>query len=108
FCVSANNVEASFRDAAKNNVTAAIIFAGGYAETGPEGLEEQQRVENIAKDNGIRMIGPISVGLVYTRNGLISTFSIGSTQLPLNDKREVCFITESGAFGVLTYIAAAQ
>ena len=108
FCISANNVEASLRDAAKNNVKAVIIFAGGYAETGPEGLEQQQRLENIAKDNGIRMIGPNSVGLVNTRNGLVSTFSPGLTQLPLNDKREVGFITQSGAFGVLTYIAAAQ
>src|SRR5699024_11667208 len=101
-------LEVTLRDTTKNNKKAVNKFAGGYDETGPEGLEQQQRVENIAKDNGIRMIGPNSVGLVNTRNGLVSTFSPGLTQLPLNDKREVGFITQSGAFGVLTYIAAAQ
>lgn len=108
FCVSADNAEACLIDAADNGVKAVIIFAGGYAETGPEGLKQQQRLEKIAGDSGIRMIGPNSVGLVNTKNGLISTFSPGLTELPLNDKREVGFITQSGAFGVLTYIAAAQ
>lgn len=108
FCVSANNVEDCLIEAAENDIKAVIIFAGGYAEIGPEGLKQQDRLEKIAKENEIRMIGPNSVGLVNTKNGLISTFSPGLTELPLSDKREVGFITQSGAFGVLTYIAAAQ
>lgn len=108
FCVGEDNAEACLIDSAENGVKAVILFAAGYAEIGSEGLEKQQRLEKIAKDNGIRMIGPNSVGLVNTKNGLVSTFSPGLTELPLSDKREVGFITQSGAFGVLTYIAAAQ
>src|SRR5699024_7482045 len=47
-------------------------------------------------------------GFVNTTNGLVRTISPGLTELSLSDKREVGFITQSGAFGVLTYIAAAQ
>lgn len=108
FCVSADNVEEALIDCSKNEVKAVILFAGGYAEVDEKGLEKQQRLEKIAKDSGIRMIGPNSVGLVNTRNGLVSTFSPGLTEIPLSDKREVGFITQSGAFGILTYIAAAQ
>lgn len=37
----------------------------------------------------------------------MGTFSPGLTDVPLHDKREVGFVTQSGAFGVLTHIAAA-
>src|SRR5690625_4561137 len=49
-----------------------------------------------------------SVRLGNTSNGVGSSFCPGINQLPVNDEREVGFITQSGAFGVLTYIAAAQ
>ncbi|WP_106498368.1 acetate--CoA ligase family protein [Lentibacillus sp. Marseille-P4043] len=108
FCVSADKVEDCLEECGQNNVKAAIIFASGFSEIGEEGMKAQQRMKQIARENGIRIIGPNCVGLVNTTNGLVGTFSPGLTQLPLSDKREVGFITQSGAFGVLTYIAAAQ
>src|SRR5699024_733608 len=106
--VNANNAEECLIYCGKNDVNAAILFASDYAETGAEGVKKRERLEKIVKDYRIRMIGPHCVGLVNTTNGLVSTLSPGLTELPLSDKREVGFITQSGAFGVLTYIAAAQ
>lgn len=108
FCVSAANAEECLIDCANNKVKSVILFASGYSEVGEEGLKNQERLQKIAEDNGIRILGPNCVGLVNTVNGLVCTFSPGLTALPLKDKREVGFITQSGAFGVLTYIAAAQ
>lgn len=107
-CVSANNVKACLEECGRSKVKAAVIFASGFSEIGEAGLKEQQLMRDIAKKNGIRIIGPNCVGLVNTTNGLMGTFSPGLTNVPLNDQREVGFITQSGAFGVLTYIAAAQ
>nr|WP_245837380.1 acetate--CoA ligase family protein [Virgibacillus phasianinus] len=108
FCVSAANAEECLMDCAKNKVKSIILFASGYSEVGEKGFEKQERLRKIAEDNGIRLLGPNCVGLVNTVNGLVCTFSPGLTELPLKNKREVGFITQSGAFGVLTYIAAAQ
>lgn len=108
FCVGADRVKEGLEECAKNNVKAAIIFASGYSETGDEGLKAQREIEKIAKENGVRIIGPNCVGLVNTTNGLVGTFSAGLTNIPLYDQRDVGFVTQSGAFGVLTYIAAAQ
>ena len=108
FCVSADNAEECLNDCANNKVKSVILFASGYSEVGEEGLKKQERLKKIAEDNGIRILGPNCVGLVNTVNGLVCTFSPGLTKLPLKSKREVGFITQSGAFGVLTYIAAAQ
>lgn len=108
FCVSANRVKSSLEECVRNKVKAAIIFASGFSEAGEEGIKEQQSICKIAKESGIRLIGPNCVGLVNTTNGLIGTFSAGLTNIPLNDQKSVGFVTQSGAFGVLTYIAAAQ
>lgn len=107
-CVSAKKVKQCLEECAQNKVKAAVIFASGYSEIGEEGLKEQQLINEIAKENGIRIIGPNCVGLINTTNGLMGTFSPGLTNVPLNDQKEVGFITQSGAFGVLTYIASAQ
>ena len=108
FCVSADKVKSGLEECALNHVKTAIIFASGFSEAGEEGVKEQQLIFEIAKKSGIRLIGPNCVGLVNTTNGLIGTFSAGLTNIPLNDQRSVGFVTQSGAFGVLTYIAAAQ
>ncbi|WP_342514780.1 acetate--CoA ligase family protein [Sporosarcina sp. FSL K6-1522] len=108
FCLSADRVKQGLLECAENGIKAAVVFASGFSETGEEGLKEQQLISDLAKEHGIRIIGPNCVGLVNTTNGLVATFSPGLTNVPLNDKREVGFVTQSGAFGVLTYIAAAQ
>ncbi|MBM7599973.1 acetyltransferase [Virgibacillus halotolerans] len=108
FCVSADKVKSCLEDCGKSKVKTAVIFASGFSEAGKEGLKEQQLMNDIAKENGVRIIGPNCVGLVNTTNGLMGTFSPGLTNIPFNDQKEVGFITQSGAFGVLTYIAAAQ
>src|SRR5699024_7716415 len=101
-------VEECFIECGKAGVKAAIVFASGYSEIGEEGREAQERLRKIAVKYGVRIVGPNCVGLVNTTNGLMGTFSPGLTNIPLSDRREVGFVTQSGAFGVLTYIAAAQ
>ena len=108
FCVSASQVKQSIEDCAQKKVKAAIIFASGYSEIGEEGAREQELIAEIAKKHGIRLIGPNCVGLVNTINGLVGTFSPAVMSYPLQDERAVGYVSQSGAFGVLTYMAAAQ
>lgn len=108
FCLGAEKVKEELGLCAEHGVKAAIIFASGFSETGEEGQKEQDEISRIAKANGIRLIGPNCVGLLNTTNGLVGTFSQGLTNIPLFDQRDVGFVTQSGAFGVFTYIAAAQ
>lgn len=107
-CVNANLVEQCLIESGESGVKSAIVFASGYSEIGEEGEKAQRRLKEIADRYNIRVIGPNCVGLLNTTNGLMGTFSPGLTDIPLHDKREVGFVTQSGAFGVLTYIAAAQ
>lgn len=107
-CTSANQIEEGIIDCAKKGVKAVIIFAAGFSETGEEGIAQQQRLAMLARQHGIRIVGPNCVGLVNTSNGLIGTFSPAILMVPTDGKKGVGYVSQSGAFGVLTYMAAAQ
>lgn len=108
FCLNAEQVQQGLEECARKNVKAAIIFSAGFSETGEEGIKKQKVLTEIARKNGIRIVGPNCVGLVNLSNGLIGTFSPAILSVPLNGQRGVGYVSQSGAFGVLTYMAAAQ
>lgn len=107
-CTGAHQIESGIIDCAKKGVKAVIVFASGFSEAGEEGQQLQDKITNLAKQYGIRIIGPNCVGLVNTSNGLIGTFSPAILYVPNDGKKGVGYISQSGAFGVLTYMAAAQ
>lgn len=108
FCVSYHQIKAGLVDCAKKKVKSAIIFAAGFSEAGEEGQKLQEELALYAKKHGIRLVGPNCVGLVNTSNGLIGTFSPSFLTVPMDGKKGVGYVSQSGAFGVLTYMAAAQ
>lgn len=108
FCLGLDQIKEGLEACAAKHVKSAIIFASGFSETGEAGEKLQQELGELAKKHGIRIVGPNCVGLVNTSNGLIGTFSPSFLTVPLDGKRGVGYISQSGAFGVLTYMAAAQ
>lgn len=108
FCLGLDQIRDGLRACAEKGVKSAIIFASGFSEAGEEGELLQQELGQLAKEYGIRIVGPNCVGLVNTSNGMIGTFSPSFLSVPLNGKKGVGYVSQSGAFGVLTYMAAAQ
>ena len=62
--VSKARVLGALEDCARSAVGGAVVFASGYSETGPEGRVEEERVAELARRTGLRVIGPNSPGLV--------------------------------------------
>ncbi|MGE0417079.1 MAG: acetate--CoA ligase family protein [Acetobacteraceae bacterium] len=62
--VNTGNVETSIRDCADRGVPVACVLADGFAETGPEGVALQQRIVDTAREGGVRLLGPNSMGVV--------------------------------------------
>ena len=60
-------MEAVIEDCIEAGVRCASIFTGGYAESGPEGAALQRRLAAKARDGGLRLLGPNSLGIVNTR-----------------------------------------
>jgi acyl-CoA synthetase (NDP forming) len=55
-------VPAAMKDCARKGVKVAVVIPGGFAETGSEGARIQREVVEIAKQGGIRFVGPNGMG----------------------------------------------
>ena len=73
-------------------VRGAIIISAGFRETGPEGAALEQRVVEIARRGGIRVIGPNCLGVMNPIDGLNATFAAG-----MSAAGSVGFVSQSGA-----------
>lgn len=71
-----------------------IIITAGFRETGESGKVLESEVLEIARENGIRILGPNCMGIYNSCNNLTATFT------SLVPKRGgVSFISQSGAVG---------
>lgn len=61
------------RDCGRLGVPVVTILSGGFAEAGPDGARQQRELAEVAATHGTRLLGPSSLGLVNTRNGLTLT-----------------------------------
>lgn len=99
-------VEQAVADCARQGVKAVQVFTAGFAEAGPEGAALQQRLVEIARGAGMRLIGPNALGLINPGIGLFATFSTLLNGLKPGAGR-IGLATQSGAFGSASYGAAA-
>lgn len=83
----------ALRACAERHIPAAIIASGGFRETGAEGAALEAQCLEIARQHGIRLIGPNCIGLVNTHLPMDTTF----LQPPPPPPGEVAFISHSGA-----------
>lgn len=96
--VPAEAVEDAIRQAAAAGASAAVVYASGFTETGPEGAALQQRLTAVAKETGVRVLGPNCQGFLYAPNGVVATFTAAADR-PLTHDSGVGYVGQSGAVG---------
>ncbi len=62
-------VEAALADCAEAGVQVATVLADGFAESGAEGRARQDRLISIAREAGMRLLGPNSMGVADLHSG---------------------------------------
>jgi len=87
----ATTVAGVLEDAGKAGGKAAVIITAGFSESGNS--QEEQRLLSVARQFGIRLVGPNCAGIVNTKHSLFPTLE---TRPPSGD---VAFISQSGALG---------
>jgi acyl-CoA synthetase (NDP forming) len=90
----------ALEDCAALGVPIAVVGSAGFSESGPQGVELQARLADIAARTGLRLIGPNTNGVINCRSGLTATFT------PALDQDEfriadgpVAIVSQSGAIG---------
>jgi acyl-CoA synthetase (NDP forming) len=96
--VPAEAVEDAIRQAAAVGASAAVVYASGFAETGPAGTALQQRLTAVARETGVRVLGPNCQGFLYAPNGVVATFTAAADR-PLTHESGVGYVGQSGAVG---------
>jgi len=90
--IPATGVPAVMEQCVKVGVKSVIIITAGFKEIGKEGRQLEQRVIQIAKQGGIRVIGPNCLGVIVPANNLNASFG---GDLPLTGS--VGYLSQSGA-----------
>jgi acyl-CoA synthetase (NDP forming) len=93
-------VEPIIHECVAAGVGGAIVFASGYAETGrAERIAEQARLAAIARESGMPVLGPNTVGMVNAIVGASITF-MDITPVPPPAEPATGLVSQSGALGM--------
>jgi acyl-CoA synthetase (NDP forming) len=89
---------------------AAIVFTAGYAEVDAAGQAAQDRLVDIARGHGMRLLGPNCLGVFNAALGYFpifsSSFENGWPVAPLSGRGRVGIASQSGAYGTHLFAAA--
>lgn len=104
--VPADNVTEVVRDCAAHGIPAAVVWAGGFSEGGPEGVARQRELERACRETGIKLCGPNCIGIINTANGMTASFSSLMTELTHFNPGHVSMVSQSGGIAVNSHARA--
>lgn len=93
----------SLRQCAAKGVKAAIIFTSGFAEVGEDGRALQEEISRLARDSGMRILGPNCLGVVNFYNGSAASFMFHDKPKDLYYPETLSYITQSGGLGAIIF-----
>jgi acyl-CoA synthetase (NDP forming) len=100
--VPAASVPDVVRDAAAKRVPAVVVISGGFAEIGTAGANLQAQLMAVAREGGVRLVGPNCLGVQNCDLPLNASMSGG---LP-SGGGGVTLVTQSGAYGMAIHTIA--
>ena len=102
-CLPGPHVHAAAKAALASGVKALCVISSGFAEVGAEGRERQERLLELVRAHGGRLVGPNCLGIAVPALGLNATF--GPRPLPPGP---IAFSSQSGALGLALLEKAAE
>lgn len=87
-------------DCGEAGVAGAVVVAVGFGETGPEGEALERRIVDVAREHGVRIVGPNTSGLINVHENLNL---VGAENVPPGDLALVC---QSGNLAIALFMEA--
>jgi acyl-CoA synthetase (NDP forming) len=97
--VPAAKVPQVMRDCAKKRVKGVVICSSGFREAGETGRSLEEETVRIARDAGIRIVGPNTTGILNTANNFTTSF----VPLPKLQRGNVAIIAQTGLFAAAAF-----
>jgi acetyltransferase len=92
--VPPNATPGVINECGRHGIKAAIIMSSGFREVGAEGTPLEKQCLDIARAQGMRLLGPNCIGTIDTHLPLDTSF----LQPPMPAQGHIGFISHSGAF----------
>ena len=93
FCIPAPLVAGALAECGRKGIAGAILIPSGFAEVGEHALQEE--IVSVARESGVRLMGPNIYGFYYTHKNLCATFCT-----PYTEKGKVALSSQSGGVGM--------
>ncbi|WP_137181806.1 acetate--CoA ligase family protein [Roseomonas sp. AR75] len=104
--LAADRAEAALRALAERGAAAAIVLAGGFAESGGDGTDRQARLKAAA--GSMRLLGPNTIGLVNLTDRVVLSAS-GALEVEDLAAGRIALVSQSGGIlGAVLSRGAAQ
>jgi acetate---CoA ligase (ADP-forming) len=92
FVVPGRQVAPLLRECGEKGVRGAVIISAGFREVGAQGWHREREIVEIARQYGMRLVGPNSLGLIDTVASLNASFA---ADMP--HRGAIAFMSQSGA-----------
>ncbi len=103
--VAARNVLGIIRDCALKGIKRVIVESAGFSEGGKEGEAMQREIDEVARANGIRLMGPNCLGTLSTRDKFCCFYGVNPSLVEMNQIFEtpgnISYVIQSGGVAVL-------
>ncbi|MFA6065004.1 MAG: acetate--CoA ligase family protein [archaeon] len=74
-CIPAQFVPATLKECAAKGIKNAVVITAGFSEVGADGKKLEEDVRKIVEENKMFVVGPNTLGIINTENGLNASFS---------------------------------
>lgn len=91
--IPARFVPQAIQDCGEKRIKGAVVITGGFSEAGAEGAELQEQVVEVARRQGVRVIGPNCQGVNNPYHPICASWPL------LTRKGRVAVISQSGTVG---------
>jgi acetyl coenzyme A synthetase (ADP forming)-like protein len=81
----------------QSGVKGLIVISAGFREVGPEGSAREQRLLEIVRRHGMRMVGPNCMGIINANPAVSMNATFATTMPPFG---HAGFVSQSGALGL--------
>ncbi|MDQ8730999.1 acetate--CoA ligase family protein [Bradyrhizobium sp. LHD-71] len=94
-------------EAADAKVKSVVLFTSGFAEVGEAGAKAQQKIAELSRNSGMRILGPNCLGVMSGESAVYATFSpVAATGIAKIGG--IGLVSQSGAFGGFAYSLARE
>lgn len=90
--VPSKSVPLVLKQSVVKKIENAVIITAGFSETGKEGKELEEQLKLIAKRGKMNIVGPNTLGIINTKNGLNASFASSTPT-----KGRLAIVSQSGA-----------